>query len=292
MQFLVENMASAFQLHQLAGPRRLRESADAAAAMKRSLHFSNPSEIIGTAHEPGPILRWAELRLRAAADSRLARRAELIGEGVRKLTNDLQSRITCVALAVKAINESCDSGDDPWKTLSPELRSERGRAEDAARQACAPIVNNFTEPDFQDTVTGQALGNSVVDATLPILETLISFGDDSDAGVGYSSTEFESTADALRAIRPTLLVCGGRQRIVLLVGTEKERQMLADEVAQGHGHAVSVVVIPGVAPTLIHEAQGIPVSDIIGRLQSSLGGDSRVLGRLHARSDIRWNNCD
>jgi len=43
---------------------------------------------------------------------------------------------------------------------------------------------------------------------------------------------------------------------------------------------------------LIHEAQGIPVSDIIGRLQSSLGGDSRVLGRLHARSDIRWNNCD
>jgi len=148
---------------------------------------------------------------------------------------------------------------------------------------------SFNHAGNQMQATGSTISSALVETAVPIVETLVGTQVCEEATTGLCTTVFESVAEALRAARPILLVCGGRQRLVLLVGSDSEKEKLAAEVAENYGQAISVVVIPGISPTLIHEAQGVPLTDILSRLQISLGGESRVLGRLHARSDIRWN---
>lgn len=288
---LLEATSSIQELHQLAGPRRNAEAEAAAAAIKAGTSRLHPAELLGNASEPGPVMRWAELHLRATVDHRLARRAALLVDGLKILLEEFKHCTTNVAIAVKEIANANQGPDDPWKSLSTDQRSERGRAEEAVRQLAAPEVLAFSNAGHQMTRTGATIRSTMLDAAVPIVESLVvsETGEDTNAGMNY--TVFESIADAMRAIRPMLLVCGGRQRLVLLVGTETEKENLAAEVAKNHGQAISVVVIPGIPPTLVHEAQGVPLADILSRLQISLGGDSRVLGRLHSRSDIRWNIC-
>lgn len=291
VSLLSESIASVQELHQLAGPRRIVEAEAAAAAMKAGLNRLHPSEILGNSREPGPVMRWAELYLRSAADTRLTQRSGMLLAGVKRLLEELRCCVTNVAVAVKVISSANESTDDPWKSLAAEVRSERGRAEEAVRQLAAPKVLSFSQAGHQMQTTGSIISSTVIDTAVPIVESLVGTQDCEEASAGQNVTVFESVADALRAVRPMLLVCGGRQRLVLLVGSDSEKDKLAAEVAENHGQAISVVVIPGISPTLIHEAQGVPLTDILNRLQISLGGDSRVLGRLHARSDIRWNAC-
>jgi hypothetical protein len=124
---------------------------------------------------------------------------------------------------------------------------------------------------------------------MPILETVI----DSDPTAADLTTNravaYDSIEQALQVIRPRLLAAGGRQRLVLLVGNDNERKALAEQIAEAHGGTISVVVLPGATPMLIHEAQQIPLSSIMGRLQTSIGSDEKVLNRLQARSDVRFN---
>lgn len=286
---MVETVTSLFELHQLAAPRRMAEAQDAASAMKAGLSRLHPSEVLGNANEPGPILRWAELRLRAAADNRMAKRAELLVDGLRLLVEELHRCVTNVALSIKTLIGMNESNEDPWKSLSAEAKSERPRAEEATRQIAAPKVLTFSTVGHQMQLTSGDIVSAMLEASMPAIEDLLGMQAENVTPSQFSVTEFDSVADALAAIRPMLLVCGGRQRLVLLVGSDAEKDKLAGEVAESHGHAISVVVIPGVSPTVVHEAQGVPVTDVLSRLQISLGGQSRALGRLHSRSDIRWN---
>lgn len=98
-----------------------------------------------------------------------------------------------------------------------------------------------------------------------------------------------SVSSALAMASPALLKCGGRQRLLLLVGNDSERESLEAKVAGVHKGSLTTVVIPGITPILIHEAQQIPIDDVLNRLAMLSGGDTQVSKRLHTRTDIAWN---
>jgi hypothetical protein len=287
LTLIIESVAACHELHSLSGPRRTAEANDAAIAMKAAVARLQPSEVLGTPSEPGPLMRWTELRIRSAADTRIARRTKFALVGLRALADQIHHRISAMATALKEVSEANDGGIDPWKTLAAEARSRRGRIEEACKAQLAPMFVAFEAQTAQTADTNQQLVAKISASALPIVEALFADSEESD---GFNTQSFASIGDALKSIRPMLLSCGGRQRLVLLVGSEGEKDAFAEQISAVQGHAVSVVVVPGVSPTLVHEAQGVPVSELLSRLQVSLGGEARILGRLQTRSDIAWNS--
>ncbi len=109
-------------------------------------------------------------------------------------------------------------------------------------------------------------------------------------GGGRNRWNEQTTIEAaLRVAVPGLLQCGGRQRLLLLVGNENERERLEPKVAAAHHGSLTTVIVPGITPVLIHEAQQIPVDEIISRFDAFTGGNTQVSKRLHARTDVQWN---
>ncbi|EMI55643.1 protein kinase domain-containing protein [Rhodopirellula sallentina] len=94
---------------------------------------------------------------------------------------------------------------------------------------------------------------------------------------------------ALKVAVPGLLQCGGRQRLLLFVSSEGERERLEPKVSAAHQGSLTTVVIPGITPVLVHEAQQIPVDSVIKRFEALTGGNTQVSKRLHARTDVQWN---
>src|SRR6056297_1368368 len=125
-------------------------------------------------------------------------------------------------------------------------------------------------------------------AEMRVTQTLSMTGDSIGHGTAQRWNEQNTIESALRAVRPSLLDCGGRQRLLLLVGNEAERRQLEQKTRDAHGGALTVVLIPGITPMLIHEAQQIRLDDVIGRLNMVAGGDRSVSSRLHCRADIDW----
>lgn len=101
--------------------------------------------------------------------------------------------------------------------------------------------------------------------------------------------EERSLGDALAMVRPPLLECGGQQRLILLVGSETEREQLEPRLRAIHEGALTVSIVEGATPLLIHEAQRIYLDDIIARLDVVCGGDNHVSQKLHSRTDIDWS---
>ncbi len=94
---------------------------------------------------------------------------------------------------------------------------------------------------------------------------------------------------AITAVRPALLACGGQQRLLLVVGTEIERDQLEPKVRELQSGALTVALIPGATPKLIHEAQKIEVKQILAMLGKLNGENARVTSRLVTRTDVRWD---
>jgi len=99
----------------------------------------------------------------------------------------------------------------------------------------------------------------------------------------------ELLAMASAAVRPTLLDCGGSQRMLLLVGNESERAEWAPMLQAHLTGPLTTVVIPGMMSTLICEAQGIKLSDVRSRIITSADGREDILARLHSRCDVAWS---
>jgi serine/threonine protein kinase len=93
--------------------------------------------------------------------------------------------------------------------------------------------------------------------------------------------------EAMEAVRPPLLACGGSQRLILVVGTETERLRFEPEVRQLHPSGLTVALIPESAPRLVHEAQKIELTRVLDRMKK-LNGNSPVTGRLLTRTDVSW----
>ncbi|WP_442510976.1 protein kinase domain-containing protein [Novipirellula sp. SH528] len=101
-----------------------------------------------------------------------------------------------------------------------------------------------------------------------------------------------SMATALQFARPSLLDCGGVQRLILAVGTHSEQVRLEAELRQFHTGALTTTLIPGTTAKLIHEAQQIDLNDVISRLSTLNASNVQVSGRLMTRSDIDWRKTE
>lgn len=93
--------------------------------------------------------------------------------------------------------------------------------------------------------------------------------------------------EAIEAVCPPLLNCGGQQRLILVVGTELERQRFEVQVRESRAEGLSVAMIPESTPKLIHEAQKIEVKNVLSLL-SKLNGNAQVTSRLVTRTDVEW----
>jgi hypothetical protein len=295
IECIKEALSSASEMHQLASPRRQAEAGEAAAALVTNARWHQREEMLGNSTEPGPLLRYAELRMRASVDQKLATLLPDLIVSLSEFIESLTDQAVGVAGAIKLLGEeqaaSGGAANDPWKQLPPEIQGRMSKIEDAVHQLA---IGNTLIPAVTDSKVlsdCEQLIGMICESATPVLEAVIEATEGSVEVTSESNqTAFESIQEAVQAIRPALLVAGGRQRLVLLVGTDAERNTLAKSVAEAHGGAISVVVIPGVSPTLIHEAQRIPVRVLLSRLQIGLGGDQKVLGRLQSRCDIRWNS--
>jgi eukaryotic-like serine/threonine-protein kinase len=97
-----------------------------------------------------------------------------------------------------------------------------------------------------------------------------------------------SIPDAITAVKPALLALGGLQRLLLVVGSEVERSQLEPEVRAVHAGALTVAVISGSDPKLIHEGQGIELKNILSRLAVLNGGNEQITCRLASRVDVAF----
>ncbi len=94
--------------------------------------------------------------------------------------------------------------------------------------------------------------------------------------------------EAVVAVKPSLLEFGGQQRLILVVGNEREREQFESQVREAHDGSLTVVVVPGAEPKLIHEARRIQLSNVLSRLNLLNGDNAQVTGRLASRTDIVW----
>ncbi|MCM2371777.1 protein kinase domain-containing protein [Aporhodopirellula aestuarii] len=150
---------------------------------------------------------------------------------------------------------------------------------------------NLTQRESGNTVSGTAVtAHYMTPTTRPpatgIMETQAFTPTGCQRNRWNEQTTIES---ALKVAVPGLLQCGGRQRLLLLVGSDGERDRLEPKVAAAHQGSLTTVVIPGITPVLVHEAQQIPVDEVIERFETLTGGNTQVSKRLHARTDVHWN---
>ncbi|QDS96395.1 Tubulin-like protein [Roseimaritima multifibrata] len=98
----------------------------------------------------------------------------------------------------------------------------------------------------------------------------------------------EQVQAAVAAVRPAFLDLGGKQRLLLIVGSEREAKELSAPLEAAYGGAITTTIVEGVQPTLVHEAQSIPLVEMIDRLIKSLGGNHKVAVKLQSRVDVEW----
>jgi hypothetical protein len=108
-----------------------------------------------------------------------------------------------------------------------------------------------------------------------------------DSGHHISTTP-TTIEEAIELARPELLSLGGMQRLVLVVSNEIERGRMESELRAIYDGAVTVAVIPGSAPKLVHEAQQIELKNVLSRLSALNGGNEHVTARLASRTDVDW----
>lgn len=94
-------------------------------------------------------------------------------------------------------------------------------------------------------------------------------------------------AEAIEAVRPPMLDCGGQQRLILMVGTDKERERFELLVRESKPEGLSVALVPDATPKLIHEAQQIKLKNVLRQL-NKLNGNAQVTQRLVTRTDVNW----
>ena len=136
-----------------------------------------------------------------------------------------------------------------------------------------------------DGMASSSLSTSITNDSLAITELTAQI---------HSVRELNPTNESLTvdqavvAVKPAMLMFGGRQRLLLTVGSEQERTQLEPQVREAHEGSLTVAVIPGSAPRLIHEAQQISLTDVLSRLSVLNGDNTQVTSRLFSRTDVNW----
>ncbi len=230
-------------------------------------------------------------------------------------------------LAMGAVQAKKQQGleTNPWEIMPEQVRSQ---FEATVIRLHESMVSQFvvrTLVDHAVNIDAGAMVNHLHDAAIPLVESVfndlaqlsadfVSSPDSSScratiakrsASVAVSECMTQTAVpqqikamrggdDALTveqaviAAKPSLLEFGGQQRLILVVGDQRERQRFESQVRQAHEGSLTVAVVPGATPKLIFEARRIDLGNILNRMKLLNGDNAQVTARLSSRTDVSW----
>jgi hypothetical protein len=226
-----------------------------------------------------------------------------------------------------AITESSKARreEDPWSSMPPEIASHlpelKHRLHDLSVNAylVRPLNDHGSNVDAQFLMS--EISRHAADLVIPIvkqhnellvvksggtpkktLEVSISSKTPNDLAIrravdatqsmpGANAAPEESSLtveEAVELARPAMLSLGGLQRLILVVSNEIERGRMEAELRAVFDGPLTVAVIPGSDPKLIHEAQQIELKNVLSRLSALNGGLEQITAKLSSRTDVQW----
>ncbi len=253
-----------------------------------------------------------EAILQQVAIQQAAKRLSEISRQLVGFLKRFEDLATLLAQGIQKLNQDESLKVNPWDRMPAEIASRFEQTMGHLHQQVAEsYLMRYVVVDAQE-IDADELVRRISEATVKIVKvtlesnsiatetatattatnnmaetaTLVRGSTTLGAGKAKPQSTIES---ALAAVRPHLLACGGRQRLILVVGTDAERTQLESELRGVHNGSLTVAVIPGMTPMLIHEAQQIKIDDVITRLSMMAAGSHQITQRLHTRNDIEWN---
>ncbi len=271
-----------------------------------------PVSSLGRACELG------EVMLEEILSRYIVERSHLIEAELSRLRSRFEDLATLLAQAIQKLNQDENLKVNPWDHMPAEIASRfEATLGHLHNQVAAQWLMRYILQSDSEMNTSELVSQVSVVALKLVKTTLESAAPTADADVdtreatnqfasqspsGNSrQVEISTTIDSkkvkplssiemsLAKARPAMLACGGRQRLILIVGSDAERLKLEQEVRRVHTGALTVAVLPGTTPMLIHEAQQIKMDDVINRITMMAAGSHQVTQRLHSRSDIDWS---
>ncbi|WP_153558297.1 protein kinase domain-containing protein [Roseimaritima sediminicola] len=235
--------------------------------------------------------RRMDAMLHKAAQQGMANRMALVAEGLSEFAQQLAAQMETLEQAAQRLGSP--GGDDPLTPcpLTPRTDEKRERLQAdvdqlhdtlAANLLCLPLLEVQQAPDAQSLLRTVQKASRQHRAAEPDASP--------HASESVSAQKDEPLAAALQTARPALLDLGGKQRLLLVVGSQEQQRELKPRLERISGGPVTSVVLPGTQPALIHEAQDIPLPDMLKRLGASLGGNQKIAARLQSRVDVDWPN--
>jgi hypothetical protein len=263
-----------------------------------------------------------------SADVITSQQLEQLRSGIKCLQDRLEKFATTIAMSIVHATKSQPSETNPWEEMPEPIRSQFSATVLQLHEAAVSryLVRSLRQKGA--TIDAGTMVNQLMETAVPLVTSvLVKHGDALSRGVddldredcSLNLTASFSTAvqsdshtqtavthamhsidthrasgqpltieDALVAVKPSLLAFGGRQRLILVVGTEYEQSQFEPQIRDAHNGPLTVAVVPGSSPKLIHEAQQVELANILSRLTVLNGGNAQVTSRLSSRVDISW----
>lgn len=252
--------------------------------------------------------------IRAAAESRASSSLDELNVRLSALVESLTDHAAHLAAAIQMLGEPRIGGsnwtEEAWSILPASIRGRSDQMLAALHRGTNSALLAGPVRDVGRQIDGESIAAASSSAARQVIEEALGgvscspppessqtaanrrtpAGSPMETREGLPEEPSDPIVEAVRSVRPPFLECGGQQRLLLLVGSDAERVALQSRVADAHGGTLSVAVVPGIAPLLVHEAQRIPLSRVLNRIATTLGGDEQISARLQTRSDIRWNS--
>lgn len=108
-------------------------------------------------------------------------------------------------------------------------------------------------------------------------------------GAGDAEPPVLSVEAAISAVKPTLLECGGKQRLYLICNNKHEEKEFLESFPEELRAAVTTVLTPTSQPMLVQEGQQIDVKNVVAWLNSLTGDNGKISNRLSTRNDVNWD---
>ena len=267
--------------------------------------------------------RLAEWNLLREQVHRVAEeRLRTVSERLQNVLTRFEDFATALAVTIVEVTKHQNGDSNPWDEMPEEIQIHFDTAVQQLHELSVskwllrPLIEDNgavgTTRDLLDDLLETALreisklikheeiefdgmGSQDPNATITLTEsglmhesTLITQTVDAGSLTEVSNEAPLTIDQAIQAVRPPMLDHGGSQRLLLIVGTESERSQLEMKVREFHDGPLTVVVVEGAAPKLVHEAQGIPLKEVIDQMNTLNGGSADVTARLLSRTDVRF----
>ncbi|MEM9366884.1 MAG: protein kinase [Planctomycetota bacterium] len=207
---------------------------------------------------------------RQAADTWLTPRLTggTVPKDARRMAEDLIGR--CLPLVEKVVDEYRNPHSGRTESLVDDTQS----TPDVVSQTQTSLADGRNTVGITQTMSS---GNHLMTQTHVNVDP-----------AKRNTPEALTMEEAIQAVNPELLKAGGRQRLLLLAPTDTELKNLSERLDEHLAGQYTRVVVPGIAPCLIREAQAIPVEATLKRLDLVSGGNAEISSRLHSRNDVDW----